>query len=83
MSSWNYRLVRHPADLSVSVRVVWYDENMTMTCIEDMDATVSTHADWANEGETEVDLIREELGKFALALALPILTAPATNEEEV
>lgn len=77
MSSWNYRLVRHPDDRSVSVRVVWYDGVMNMTCIEDMDATVCVHHSWGEDvGMSEVDLLREELDKFALALSLPILDAP-------
>lgn len=81
MSSWNYRLVRN--DGAVSVRVVWYDDAMQITAIDSDEATVSVDPDWCEGDETEVDLIRDELGKFSLALTLPILTAPATNEEEV
>ena len=81
MSSWSYRLVR--ANGGVSVRVVWYDDSMDILAIESEDATVSVDPDWCEGDETEVDLIREELAKFSLALTLPILSAPATIEEEV
>ena len=81
MSIWNYRLVRHPADQSVSIRVVWYEDtaSMAVTHIEEVDATVGIHPSWADVGQTEVDLMREELSKFALALAHPILDLPDTT----
>ena len=77
---WNYRLVRHPADRSVSVRVAWYTtDTMELTHIEEVDATVGIHPSWADVGQTEVDLVREELSKFAFALDHPILDLPDTT----
>jgi hypothetical protein len=57
---------------------VWYTAAGEMTYIEN-DAIVSIHPSWAKVGQTEADLMRDELGRLTLALDHPILDLPETT----